>query len=123
MTGVIAGQNGALEADRIVWTIDTLAGNGAAVELAFEAEVSDTAIGTIEVGAVQAVADDWPEPAVAAPRQAFVGEGVPIWAVQGAEDRSPLLGEDVVIVGVELQRVRLTSVYRPVLISILLTVS
>ncbi len=93
--------NGAIVGDKILWTIDELAGDGAEFQLTYSVEASDDAVGSIIVGPVTAVADQWPDPATTAEFLTFIGDaGVPIWAIQGNEDRSPYLQSTVTTSGI-----------------------
>ncbi|MEM7330485.1 MAG: lamin tail domain-containing protein [Chloroflexota bacterium] len=93
--------DGAVVGDKILWTIDELAGDGAEFQLSYKVQVADDAVGSIVVGPITAVADQWPDPATTAEFLTFVGDsGVPIWAIQGNEDRSPYLQSTVTTSGI-----------------------
>lgn len=83
-----------------VWMIPELAGEGGSETVHTRLLVSEDAAGQIRLGRVTAVADQWPVPAAAPPFAAYIGEGVPIWAIQGDGSRSPLIGEQVTTVGI-----------------------
>lgn len=93
--------NGAVVDTKIVWTFDELAGNGASVSVSYTVALDETLDDSIVAGPVTAVADQWPDPATTAPFFTFVGEaGVPIWAIQGSETRSPYQLAEVTTQGV-----------------------
>ncbi len=81
------------------WLIEELAGDGAAESVIYQLQAPADAAGLLELGTISAVADQWPEPVLAGDYQTYIGEGVPIWAIQGSGSRSPLIGERVTAVG------------------------
>ncbi|MCB8943452.1 MAG: lamin tail domain-containing protein [Ardenticatenaceae bacterium] len=83
-----------------VWTVDSLPGNGGEASFEYRVLVNSDAVEVIEAPAVTAVADQWPEPATTDPFLTFVGEGVPIWAIQGEGLRSPYVRGSATTVGV-----------------------
>jgi uncharacterized repeat protein (TIGR01451 family) len=91
---------GAQTAVGIVWEIPELAGSGAFADLSYTVTVAEDAVEQIMAGAVTAVADQWPEPATVAPYSTFIGRGVPIWAIQGSDARSPYVGNAATTQGV-----------------------
>jgi predicted extracellular nuclease len=105
ITAVPPTENASLRLDvapgtPFVWTVDELAGNGESVTFEYSVIVNVDAEGMIEAPAVTAVADQWPEAATTQPFLTFIGEGVPIWAIQGAGDTSPYVRDGVTTVGV-----------------------
>ena len=86
-------QNGA-----IVWEKGSLEGNGGVwkVQATFQA----TGSGEIALKGYQATADQWQEPATGPARFVFLGDIVPIWAIQGSGLRSPYVGETVTTGGI-----------------------
>ena len=83
-----------------VWTVDALAGGGGEVSFNYSVIVNPEAHDVIEAPAVTAIADQWPEPATTAPFLTFIGDGVPIWAIQGDGMRSPYVRGSATTVGV-----------------------
>ena len=67
----------------IIWQMSGLAANGGSVQVRYRVQVAEAAVDRVTAGAVTAVADQWVDPAITAPFLTFVGEGVPIWAIQG----------------------------------------
>lgn len=89
---------GILDGDTIRWTVAELAGSGGSAGVSYSATV--TAADVVVAEAAAATADQWPDPAVSEPYQTFVGDGVPIWAVQGSGVQSPYRNTEVTTVGV-----------------------
>ena len=81
------------------WLIEELAGDGAAESVTYQLQAPADAAGLLELGTISAVADQWPEPVLAGDYQTYIGEGVPIWAIQGSVSRSPQIGERLTAVG------------------------
>lgn len=81
---------GEREGDAVVWRLPELAAGGSAT-VRYTAVVSQEAEGRILTLPAVATADQWPEPAASGtdPLLTFVGEGVPIWAIQGGGAESP----------------------------------
>ena len=94
------GAGGTQADEQIVWQIDELAGNGAAVELTLDVVAFEGAVQQVVLGEVTAVADQWPDPVTTNPFRTFVGTGVPIWAIQGEGFRSPYVNSDAATEGV-----------------------
>lgn len=82
------------------WLIEELAGAGGSATFTYSVRVDPEAAGIVTLPGATAVADQWLETAVAQATQTFVGQGVPIWAIQGAGVRSPYVGDSVRTVGV-----------------------
>ena len=74
---------------QIIWTIDEIAPQGGIRSVSFNVDVHADSTQPITLGAVTAAADQWPDPATTEPYLTFIGNGVPIWAIQGAGERSP----------------------------------
>lgn len=90
-----------LVADGLIqWQIDELAAHGGATAVHYRVQVAETAVDRLTADAVTAVADQWPEPAMTAPFLTFVGEGVPVWAIQGEGMASPYVRGSATTVGV-----------------------
>lgn len=95
------GDGGTLSADNsaVVWAIDQLPGNDGTISVQFTVTPLPTSE-TISVSAIEATADQWPDRAVSDPVLTFIGDGVPVWALQGAGDRSPYVTRNVTTAGV-----------------------
>lgn len=87
------------EADQIIWTIDELAGNSEAVSVEYQA-VAITTNDHMRLESATASATEWPEPAHSLSQHIFLQGLVPIWAIQGEGDRSPLALETVTTAGI-----------------------
>lgn len=81
------------------WLIYELEGQGGSETVPVQLQVPADAAGIFDAGMFSAVSDQWVEAVLAPPTETYVGEGVPIWAVQGHGSRSPLIGERVTAVG------------------------
>ena len=87
-------------AEQVVWTIDEIAAEGGISAVSFNVNVDEGVVQPIELGAVTAVADQWPEAATTETYLTFVGSGVPIWAIQGPGARSPYVLNEATTSGV-----------------------
>jgi hypothetical protein len=85
---VSALQGGKLNENQINWTIPELAGEGAEASVSYTVVVTETE-GYLTLTDYQAVADQWADPATGEPFFVFLGDTVPIWAIQGPGSRSP----------------------------------
>ncbi|MEJ2412528.1 MAG: endonuclease/exonuclease/phosphatase family protein, partial [Anaerolineales bacterium] len=91
-------EGGRFEGKNIVWEFAQLAGNSE-IQPAFKARtVSDADYVSFEEYTVQSI--NYPEPMGGIPSYTFVGEGVPIWAIQGSGDRSPYVKAQLTTTGV-----------------------
>jgi len=90
---------GSQEDHNIIWTISALEGDGGSVTVSFEAN-SVTSDAFFRLNQAQAVAAEWPEAATSLTHYVFLGETVPIWAIQGESSRSPYIFHTVTTVGV-----------------------
>ena len=95
----ISNEGAATEAG-IAWTIEALPGNGGSVTVSYQLTIDERNAESIGFAPATAVADQWPDSAVSTPFRTFIGQGVPIWAIQGEGDRSPYVGIDAVTSGV-----------------------
>ncbi|MBL7164379.1 MAG: endonuclease/exonuclease/phosphatase family protein [Anaerolineales bacterium] len=92
--------DGGVEAnDTITWMISELAGEGSSVTVSFEAN-SITSEDFIRLDQAQVVAAEWPEAAASLTHYIFLGETVPIWAIQGEGPRSPYIFHTATTIGV-----------------------
>jgi uncharacterized repeat protein (TIGR01451 family) len=94
------GDEGLAENGTISWQIDELAANGGSVSVQYRVQVAETVAERVTAEGIAAVADQWPDPATTAPFLTFVGEGVPIWAIQGEGMASPYVRDSATTVGV-----------------------
>jgi len=96
---VTVNDDGNLTSGVVTWEIATLDGGGSSTSVSVEL----LAAGDGEYLAIedyQATADQWLDPAVGEAVYTFIGERVPIWAIQGAGVRSPYLLDQVKTEGV-----------------------
>jgi DNA/RNA endonuclease YhcR with UshA esterase domain len=95
---VAMSEGGEVKASNIIWTIPELAGNGASVSVNYVVLVNaqDEYI-TFKNYAIKA--NEWPETVVGNPYLVFLGDTVPIWAIQGAGYRSPYVFQLVTVTG------------------------
>lgn len=93
---IIAGEEAALVQE---WQIPEIAADGGREEVTFLVEIPQDAVGVYLISSISATADQWPEPVTADTHQVYIGEGVPIWALQGDGSRSPFIGERVTVIG------------------------
>ena len=85
---VSASDNAAIKGRQIIWTIPELAGDGAAVDVGYKVKAVDDD-GLLTFDKYSTSAQEWPEPVSGDPYLVFLGDTVPIWAIQGSGDRSP----------------------------------
>ncbi len=74
----------------ITWVVPELAGDGESYSVQFEAKVT----GNPEFVAFSDYgvwSNNWPELSAGLPTYTFIGNSVPIWAIQGTESRSPYI--------------------------------
>jgi predicted extracellular nuclease len=87
------------DGNREEWPIPILEGHGASKSATYIFQVPEDAADVVDLGTISVGSDEWPEPTIAQPEAIYIGEGVPIWAIQGAGARSPLIGQRVTAVG------------------------
>jgi DNA/RNA endonuclease YhcR with UshA esterase domain len=94
-----ASDGGQVSGSQIIWTIPELAGEGGSVSVNYvlKATAPD---GYMTIHDYSASAMEWPEPVVGDPHFVFLGETVPIWAIQGPGFRSPYVMEPVTTEGI-----------------------
>ncbi len=80
---------GQLKEGTIIWTIPELAAGGGSATVRYLVSVDAEASGQIRTPGAVAAASEWREPVQTEPTLTFVGSGVPIWAIQGADVASP----------------------------------
>lgn len=91
-------EGGRFEGKNIVWEFQHLAENSE-IQPGFKAQtVGDAEYVSFENYTVQS--SNWPEPVGGIPSFTFVGEGVPIWAIQGSGERSPYVKAQLTTTGV-----------------------
>ncbi|MFL7813058.1 MAG: hypothetical protein AB8I40_05205, partial [Anaerolineales bacterium] len=91
-------EGGTLEGRNLIWEIPRL-GGGEEIHPGFSARIlGDAEYVSFEDYTVQS--SNWPEPAGGIPSYTFIGDSVPIWAIQGSGDRSPYIGAKLTTQGV-----------------------
>ena len=96
---VLAIADGGVEENKtITWTIPQLAAEGGAVRVSYQALLV-TRQASIQLKPAQASAEGV-EPAESLALDVFIGDQVPVWAIQGVGERSPYVGESVTTTGV-----------------------
>ncbi|MCB0032453.1 MAG: lamin tail domain-containing protein, partial [Anaerolineales bacterium] len=82
--------------ETIKWSVPSLAA-GEQIDISYEVSLADGE--RIEFAAVTATADEWPEAAVSPTAVTYVGDIIPIYALQGAGFSSPYVGKTVTTEG------------------------
>jgi len=72
----------------ITWLVPELAGGGESYSVQFEAKVTGNPE-FVEFSDYAVWSENWAEPSAGLPTYTFIGNTVPIWAIQGTESRSP----------------------------------
>ncbi len=98
--GGSAGLEDVVDGSQVNWTLDEIAGDGGLAVVSFNVRVDDERTEPLALGAVSATAEQWPETAQTEPLLTFMGETVPIWAIQGPGERSPYVLSDRATQGV-----------------------
>ncbi len=80
---------GEQEGDVITWTLPELPGGGTQASVYYTVSVSDPDLDFILSDGFSATADQWPETAQSGDLITFIGNTVPIWAIQGPGASSP----------------------------------
>ena len=82
-------EGGVQEGDVITWTLPKIPGEGAQASVHYTVSVSDPDLGYILSDGFSATADQWPKTAESGDLITFIGNTVPIWAIQGPDASSP----------------------------------
>ena len=72
----------------ITWAVPELAGGGESYSVQFEAKVTGNPE-FVKFSDYVVWSENWAEPSAGLPTYTFIGNSVPIWAIQGTESRSP----------------------------------
>ncbi len=94
-----ASAGGQVSGSNILWTIPEIAGEGGAASVSYRIQATASE-GYLTLQGYSATAAEWPDPAQGDPYFVFVGDSVPIWAIQGTGFRSPYLMQTVVTRGI-----------------------
>lgn len=84
----------------VTWTVTELHPGGDSIAVAYTITLSDTPPDMITANPAAVTADQLDVALFSNPFNTFIGEGVPIWAVQGEGDRSPYVRSTVTTEGV-----------------------
>ena len=95
---VAASDGGEVSGSNVIWRIPNLEGNGASVSVSYQVKAT-AEDGYLTFQDYSATANEWPEPTGGSPYFVFLGEAVPIWAIQGPGDRSPYVLDPVTTAG------------------------
>ncbi len=90
---------GRIEGQSLIWEIPDLDGDGNKIDLEFQARLPVNAA-YVKFSDYQVVSDNYPDPAGGIETYTFAGDAVPIWAVQGKENRSPYIQSMITTEGV-----------------------
>ncbi|MCD4803948.1 MAG: lamin tail domain-containing protein [Anaerolineales bacterium] len=72
----------------ITWIVPELTGGGESYSVQFEAKITGNPE-FVEFSDYVVWSEQWSEPSAGLPTYTFIGNSVPIWAIQGTESRSP----------------------------------
>ncbi|MEZ4646622.1 MAG: lamin tail domain-containing protein [Chloroflexota bacterium] len=92
--------NGLVASGSVTWQIAEIPGAGGSAIVTYVLSVPDDATDFLQAPAVTVTADSLPEPLTSDEFITFIGEGVPIWAIQGSGDRSPYVRSDATTTGI-----------------------
>jgi predicted extracellular nuclease len=93
-------ENGIATDGRVLWEVDELAGEGGTAVFHYTFTVPNDQSEPLVATAAQLTADNLVEPVLSNTFTTFLGEGVPLWAIQGEGDRSPYVGIEAATSGV-----------------------
>ena len=82
-------EGGVREGDVITWTLPELPGDGAQASVSYTVSISDADLDYILSNGFRATADQWPDTAESGDLITFIGNTVPVWAIQGPGASSP----------------------------------
>jgi hypothetical protein len=94
-----ASEGGQVSGSQVIWTISQLAGGGESVSVNYALKATGTD-GYITLLDYAASAAEWPDSVSGDPHYVFLGETVPIWAIQGSGFRSPYVMQPVTTEGI-----------------------
>ena len=92
-------EGGQVNGSNIVWTIPDIPGEGGSASVSYRIRPT-RAEGYLTLQEYAATAAEWPDPAKGDPYFVFVGDTVPIWAIQGPGFRSPYILQSVTTKGI-----------------------
>ncbi len=86
-------------AGEMFWFVENLPGNGGNVQVQYGIRVAETAENVVTTPPVTMNAEALETAVNSNAYSSFLGDGVPIWAIQGCGDRSPYTGQELTTVG------------------------
>jgi len=92
-------EGGEVNGSQISWTIPEIPGNGESASVSYWITPTRSE-GYLTLQEYAATAEEWPDPAKGDPYYVFVGDTVPIWAIQGPGFRSPYILQPVTTKGI-----------------------
>jgi hypothetical protein len=95
---VSASEGADINGNNIIWRIPELAGEGNSVSVHYSIQALATD-GYLKIMEYGATAKEWSDPAGGEPYHIFIGDTVPIWAIQGSGSQSPYTFKSVVTAG------------------------
>ncbi|MFH1632560.1 MAG: endonuclease/exonuclease/phosphatase family protein, partial [Chloroflexota bacterium] len=94
-----ASEGGQVSGSHLIWNIPELASDGASVSVSFQI-VATAAEGYLSIQDYAATAEEWTDPVTGVPHYVFLGDTVPVWAIQGQGFRSPYVLDPVSTAGI-----------------------
>ena len=92
-------EGGQVNGSNFIWTIPDIPGEGGSASVSYWIKPTRTE-GYLTLQEYAATAEEWPDPATGEPYFVFVGDTVPIWAIQGSGFRSPYILQEVTTKGI-----------------------
>lgn len=93
-------KNGVSAYGDVMWNIETIPGDGGSMTVQYFFTVPEDAHMPLTAAPIEMIADELPESLFSNSFITFIGEGIPIWAIQGEGDRSPYVGSDATTMGI-----------------------
>ncbi len=93
-------ENGSLVDGNVLWALDELAAEGGTAVFQYTFTVPNAQTEPLAATPAQLTADNLADPVLSNTFTTFLGEGVPLWAIQGEGDRSPYVGIEAATSGV-----------------------
>lgn len=95
---VSASEGAEINGSNIIWNIPELAGEGTSISVHYSIQAIATD-GFLLIKGYQAAANEWTKPSGGESYYIFIGDTVPIWAIQGPGSQSPYTFNPVVTAG------------------------
>ena len=94
-----ASEGGQVSGSNIIWAIPELAGDGASASVSFQI-LASAVEGYLSIQDYEASAEEWTDHVTGVPHYVFLGDTVPVWAIQGEGFRSPYVLDPVKTAGI-----------------------